>query len=377
MAKKTTNKVKTFGILTISTEGMVTYKPISTKKEIHNKDSYYKVAIHGVRQRFGDNKEPTLFSDQNVEEFTSATGLNLTNRPTAYGIVLNQAQNRVLEGILKAFSATGYRGHEQRDKSTALREIYSDTRGSQIALVEGEGAPYKNIDTIPVVRLTQAQLIERSGYDLKKQRHGDKQDVLEALALLTTKQFCFYWKRLKYINGKPAKNKDGDYVKEMVMEVGTILRMKTIRDEAGQLQYYEIHPSAAYLDQLENYFLLFPENWIEEVWQLTGKRVSSYTLEFLTWLRLQYEEIRRFNKGGGKKRLPRAFKISKSWEEVAIALKMPETMYKRNRDTSQKIIEKAYSTAIDLGYLVKVENNGATDILYLNENYYPQPGELR
>ena len=61
---------------------------------------------------------------------------------------------------------------------------------------------------------------------------------------------------------------------------------------------------------------------------------------------------------------------------MAIALKMPESMYKRNRPRSYKIIQEAYSVAIKLGYLVGVENNGATDILYLNESYYPKPGEL-
>jgi hypothetical protein len=55
---------------------------------------------------------------------------------------------------------------------------------------------------------------------------------------------------------------------------------------------------------------------------------------------------------------------------------MPETMYKRNRPRSSKIIQEAYSVAIKLGYLIKVENNGAIDILYLNEGYYPKPGEL-
>jgi hypothetical protein len=94
------------------------------------------------------------------------------------------------------------------------------------------------------------------------------------------------------------------------------------------------------------------------------------------WLRLQYEQIRRYNKGGGKLRKPKPFKISKSWEDVAIALKMPETMYKANRKRALKIIQEAYSVAIKLGYLVRVENNGATDILYLNEGYYPKPGEL-
>ena len=335
-----------------------------------------KIAIHTVSQFYGDNKQLSLFSDEKIDTFKDATGLNLTNRPTNYGVVLNQAQRKVFEGILKAFTDTNYKGDEQKDKATALREVYSETDTSIETLSKGETAPYRNIDTIPVVKLTQAQIIELSGYDLKSQRQGDKQDVIEALSFLATNQFCFYWIRLKTENGKPVKDKSGDYVKEEVMEVGTLLRIKTVRDQTGLLQYYEIHPSAPLLDQVNNYFLLVPNNWRDEVKQLTGKRTSSYTYELLLWLRLQYEQIRRYNKGGGKSRKPKPFKISKSWEDVAIALKMPETMYKANRKRASKIIQEAYSVAIKLGYLVKVENNGATDILYLNESYYPKPGEL-
>ena len=335
-----------------------------------------KMAIHAVTQFYGDNRQLSLFSDEKIDAFKDATGLNLTNRPTNYGVVLNQSQMRVFEGILKAFTDTNYKGDEQKDKATALREVYSDTETSAKTLVKGENAPYRNIDTIPVVKLTQAQIIELSGYDLKAQKQSDKQHVIEALSFLATNQFCFYWVRLKTENGKPVKDKSGDYVKEEVMEVGSILRIKTIRDQTGLLQYYEIHPSAPLLDQVNNYFLLVPTNWRDEVKQLTGKRASSYTYELLLWLRLQYEQIRRYNKGGGKNRKPKPFKISKSWEDVAITLKMPESVYKRKRKRAINIIQEAYSVAIKLGYLVKVENNGAIDILYLNESYYPKPGEL-
>ena len=339
-------------------------------------EKHTKMAIHTVTQFYGDNRQLSLFSDEKIDAFKDATGLNLTNRPTNYGVVLNQAQRRVFEGILKAFTDTNYKGDEQKDKATALREVYSDTETSAKTLVKGENAPYRNIDTIPVVKLTQAQIIELSGYDLKAQRQSDKQHVTEALSFLATNQFCFYWVRLKTENGKPVKDKRGDYVKEEVMEVGTLLRIKTVRDGTGLLQYYEIHPSAPLLDQVNNYFLLVPNNWRDEVKQLTGKRASSYTYELLLWLRLQYEQIRRYNKGGGKNRKPKPFKITKSWEDVAIALKMPESVYKGKRKRAISIIQEAYSVAIKLGYLVKVENNGATDILYLNESYYPKPGEL-
>ena len=354
---------------------LLLYPGVDTKEELP-KRKYNKIAIHTVSQFYGDNKQLSLFSDEKIDTFKNDTGLNLTNRPTNYGVVLNQAQRKVFEGILKAFTDTNYKGDEQKDKAIALGEVYSDTETSAKTLVIKDNAPYKNIDTIPVVKLTQSQIIELSGYDLKSQRQGDKQDVIEALSFLATNQFCFYWIRLKTDKGKPVKEKSGDYIKEEVMEVGTLLRIKTVRDQTGLLQYYEIQPSAPLLDQVNNYFLLVPNNWRDEVKQLTGKRASSYTYELLLWLRLQYEQIRRYNKGGDKNRKAKTFKITKSWEDVAIALKMPETMYKANRKRASKIIQEAYSVAIKLNYLVGVENNGATDILYLNEGYYPKPGEL-
>lgn len=341
------------------------------KKE--EKKSHIKISIHTITQLFGDNKQLSLFSDEKINHFKDSTGLNLTNRPNSYGVVLNQAQRKVLEGILKAFTDTNYKGDEVKNRATALKEVYSDSETSAKTLVEGESAPYKNIEAIPVIKITQAEVIELSGYS---KRQGDKQHVIEALSFLATNQFCFYWIRLKTENGKPVKDKSGDYVKEEVMEVGTLLRIKTVRDQTGLLQYYEIHPSAPLLDQINNYFLLVPNNWRDEVKEITGKRASRYTYEFLMWLRLQHEQIRRFNKNGGKKRKPKPFKISRSWEDIAIALKMPESMYKRNRPKSKKIIQEAFSVAIKLGYLDKVENNGATDVLFLNESHYPKPGKL-
>lgn len=335
-----------------------------------------KMAMHTATQFFGYNKQLSVFSDEKIDAFCMATGLSITNRPDEYGVVLNQSQSRVLMGILKAFTDTNYKGDELIEKKEALKEIYNLNNVSAKTLVESDNAPYRNIDAIPVLRLTQAQVIDFSGYDLKNQRQGDKQDVVDALTFLATKQFCFYWERLKTENGKPVRDKNGEYKKEAVMEVGTLLRIKTVRDQTGLLQYYEIHASAPLLDQVNNYFLLVPNNWRDEVRQITGKRASSYTYELLFWLRVQYEQIRRYNKGGGKGRKPKPFKISKSWEEVAIALKMPETMYKANRKRASKIIQDAYSVAIKLGYLIRVENSGATDILYLNEDYYPKPGKL-
>lgn len=346
---------------------------VAPEGEILEPKKHTKIAIHGLSQFYGDNKQLSLFSEEKIDAFSLATGLSINNRPDSYGVVLNQAQRKVFEGILKAFTDSNYKGDEERDKAEALEGTYTLNTPSAEELLKKPNAPYKNIDSIPVVKLTQAEVIALSGYDLKRQ--GDKQDVIEALAFLSTNQFCFYWVRSKTENRKLVKDKSGDFIKEEVMEVGTLLRIKTVREQ-GILQYYEISPSAPLLDQVNNYFLLVPNNWRDEVKELTGKRASSYTYEFLLWLRLQHERIRRYNYYGGKKRKPKPFKITKSWEDVAIALKMPETMYKANRKRASKIIQEAYTVAIKLGYLLEVRNSGATDTLFLNESYYPKPGEL-
>ncbi len=346
-------------------------------EEVKEKKTQTKYSIHLINQRFDQAKQLKIFSDIKVEEelnnqleaLSESKGIEI-NKPERFGLVLNQTELRVLEGILQGFTNTDYLGDEEIDKQSYVKTTKHP--------VDKINRAYSNINKIPVIRLTQAELISLAGYDLSKQRQGDKNDVTEALSVLATKQFGFYWDRLVYHKGKPAKDKSGKYIKEGVMEVGSILRVKYVRNEAQQLLYYEIHPSAVILDQIDsryggNYFLLVPNNWREEVKQLTGTRESSYTYEFLIWLRLQFEQIRRHN---SQKRKPKPFSISQSWEEIAIALRMPPTMYKANRKRANKIIQDAYSVAIKLGYLIKVINNGATDTLYLNEGFYPKPGEL-
>lgn len=73
-------------------------RPLGVEVEKHTK-----IAIHTVTQFYGDNKQLSLFSDEKIDAFKDATGLNLTNRPTNYGVVLNQAQRRVFDGYFKGF----------------------------------------------------------------------------------------------------------------------------------------------------------------------------------------------------------------------------------------------------------------------------------
>ena len=341
------------------------------------------IGIHALSQLYADPRQPSLFSDNKVETFIRNTRpeetkeQDLLNKPDSYGMLLTPNLLSAFMAITKVFSDTNYLGDERIEKTAEWKNRGLKTYSSEA--VNTLNKPYKNIEEIPVIKIPQADIIRLSRSDRTQE---DKMAVIEAIATLGTKQFCFYWTRLKKDSeGNPVKNKAGEWAKEEVMEVGTLFRIKYVRDEnTKELLFYEISPSAVILDQITNryggnYFLPIPKNWMDEVKQLTGKTASTYTYRFLLWLRLQFEQIRRYNTGGNHKD-KKPMVIKKTWEEVAVILKMPESMYKANRKRAKGIIKKCYEVGIRLGYLERVEDTGATDILYLNERYYPKPGEL-
>ena len=63
-------------------------------------------------------------------------------------------------------------------------------------------------------------------------------------------------------------------------------------------------------------------------------------------------------------------KIICEWEEIAIALKMPESVYRRKKERALKILDDAYIVAKDLGYLLSYSREGNIDTLILNEQKY-------
>lgn len=342
----------------------------------------FTVGFHNVAQLFNEPRQLTLFSDNQITEFIKKTGIKTvgedtdTDKPAPPW--LNVVETRVLMGLLKAFSDTQYMGTTQVGKKDEFRERGINVE-TQRALDVMEN-PYRNINQIPVLQLTQADVIHLSGYDSKM---GDKQEVIKALASLGMKQFAFFWKRLaKDEKGRPVKDKSGDFKREVVMEVGTYFRISHILEEkTNKLLHYEISPSAVILDQVNDtyggrYYLIIPGNWDEEIRKITGRRATPYTYQFLLWLRWKYEELRQFNNNPRKKTNRKPFVIKKSWEEIAGILKMPESMYIANRKRAREIIEKAYTIATRLGYLLRVENDGAVDVLYLNEEFFPQGREL-
>lgn len=330
------------------------------------KSSATQIGIHSVRNILGHPSQLSLFSDQHTK-FSSDYGIEIDKSIDRFGIGLTDIQMRVMEGILRGFSETNYKGNiAPEDKENIAHQKYSGRLPDT----------YKYVREIPRLRITQKQLIEWSGLSMGSA--GDKQRALEALSLLGTKQYCFYYDRLALSeDGIPERDKNGNWKKEIIKAVDTLFTIKEVREEVspkgtgkahkiqGDLKYYEITPSAIFLDQRESYFMLIPYNWREEVDALYEKRkFSSYIPKFLYFLRFQYEMKRR------SKNQERPYQIRWSPEEVAIALKMPKSVYNTQKERMNKILEEAYSVGKKLGYLQSYERTETVDILTLQDTKY-------
>jgi len=336
-------------------------------KPVKKDEKYYGFSIHALKQVFGDQKQLHQFSDTVIKEFQRSYSKdpdsNL-NKIKGFGVSLTDIQLRVVEGILKAFSDTNYKGNMP---PRTLEDLKQD-------FVNIPAKPYRNIKEIPIIRVTRSDIVRLSSMDVNQR--GDVQRVIEVIEdFIPRSQYCFYWLQLAYDdNGKPVKDSQGNWEKEAVSMIDSLFKIKVVRHpETNLFKHYEIAPTAVFLDQRENYCIFVPYNWREEVKRLVGeKKASRYTFLFLLFLRYQYEEIRRYNKYHKDKK---PYEINWSYEETAEALKMPTSVYKRKKDRAYKILDDAYFTAKALNYLKDNKRENGREILILNPEGYYNPQE--
>ena len=323
--------------------------------EEEKQDKATQLALHSVKNLLGNQQQIDLFSEHHIE-FCEEYDVKLEGTIDRFGIDLTEIQSRVMEGILYGFSKTAYKGNiEPTSKESLVDERFSGKVPSS----------YKYIQEIPKLRVTQSELLEWSG--INKQSIASWSRAVEAIQELGRKQYCFYYDRLALdAEGTPLKEKNNKWKKEEVFSVDTLFSIKEIRDKSsGSLKYYEIMPSSVFLDQRESYFMFIPLNWREEVKKLVGnKKASSYTFRFLLFLRYQYELKRR------SKSLKPPYRIRWSPAEIAMAIKMPPSIYKRKKKRVNQILDDAYAVAKRLGYLIDYQRTGHLDILTLNEKKY-------
>ncbi|MGK5593758.1 MAG: hypothetical protein ACSNEK_00170 [Parachlamydiaceae bacterium] len=320
------------------------------------------IGLHSVRNMLGENAQYDLFSNHDIE-FASEFKFKLSGKIDRFGIDLTEMQSRIMEGILRGFSETRYQGNiKPKPVEWVQNERFS---GGKLP------DTYKNIIELPCLKASLTQILDWSGINKNGISYWAR--AVESIQELGVKQFCFYYDRLVFDDrGNPQKESNGRWKKEEVIAVDTLFTIKEIREESsGELKYYEITPSSIFLDQRDSYFMLIPYGWREEVKALVGsKKASSYTFRFLLYLRYQYELMRRSTK------IKSPYQIKHSPEEIAIATKMPESIYKRKKQRMNEILSDAFLVAKQLGYLTDYERKDYIDVLTLNNNKYFNPKDV-
>jgi len=355
-------------------------KPGKTRRG--NTNDTFKIGVHAANQFYKAKKVDNPFPDKKEIDTTKELfGLTDYTTPERYGIDLTATQRRVFEGILKEFSATNYEGDISQDTTAYINDVIVpkgiNQRQAKEKLINKPDSPYKNIDRVPTIMVTQADLIELAGYDVTKQRQIDKDEVVGAIEFFKRTLFYFYYNRVaRDKKGNIVIDANGKYKKETIGELSQIFRIRESKDDKGNINYYIISPAAVLIDQVNEHFLLVPNNWRNEVQQITGKRnAGKYTYEFLFWLRLKYEEIRRHNIK--KKTVNKPYLVKIAYSELCETLKVPPTLFKLNKKRTLNILEQSFSISVKLGYLQKYELTPREEfLLHLNKDYYPQPGKL-
>lgn len=330
-------------------------KKIPSKSEKDPKEYDTQLAIHSVQNILGTQEQTTLFEEK-IDELEMEFG-KLDGTIDRFGANLSDIESRVMEGLMKGFTQTNYKGNmppKEVSESGELDKAISN--------------PYRNIKELPRLRVTQSEIMKWC--NTSKTSIGRKERIVNAIKFLGTTQFCFYYDRLAFDDdGKPVKLANGRWKKEPVTVVSTLFTIKEIKhDNSEKHSYYEITPSTIFLDQRENYFIMLRNNWREEVVQLVGKRkASSYTFRFLMFLCYQYELKRRSPSS------QKPYQIRWKPEDIATAIKMPASVVKKNKKRMNSILDDAYSVAGSVGYLEKYERLGHLDCLLFDEAKYYDP----
>lgn len=339
-----------------------------------------------------------LLPMETAEGWAKEGGVSIERQIDRYGIDLNEGQHNVLKAILGAFTETDYKGNTDRlplEESGRIPKYKEDPDSIKSAFRVLQNSKIK---TLPQIQITQAELFRRCG--IKSEDRSLRQRALEDLAFLGREQFVFWWQRfvkkevkldVKRGKGQHVKldvvrdKETGEAEKEDVYEVGTLLRVKEVRDEkTQQLKYYEIAPSLVMLEHLSGgHFVTYPYRLEREVQQKTGKRIKKYEAQLLGWLALTFEDERRHRinlklhgnlvalaKVGGE--IPTETAID--WQELARQLKMPETLRIKNKKKGRGMIERACSIAAKAGFLTGYEIDGTGTIkLVFNPLAYKLP----
>jgi hypothetical protein len=317
-------------------------RPEPTARPVTKETPLVKAGLHTELQKFGhkpDPRQPGLFDrllDETKEEIEKKD-------VDVIGIDITPAQEQALFGLQTLLTRTNYRGNLPGE------------------MIDDRSFRFRGY--LPALEFTPAQYLE--AYGLKKHLTGrgkeeydykDRAEALQALVDLAKKPFLFVYK-------KEYRTEKGELRIDRIETIDTLIKIirgweaLTKKEDSAldrgastgatddKLKAIAIKPAPILVQDIDNYFLLKPANYIQEInlrypWP---NRPSRFTLGLINWLIAQAELKRRHRQ---------PLIIEQSLETIAYALRMDAWIKTRQLKRIRQILTKGYKIAQELGYLL-------------------------
>lgn len=327
------------------------------------------------------------YQDTDIDDVPDRIGFNLTN----------QAERDVLFGVLSLMTKTDYNGTykvpsnqipSSDDRQRPEKAVEADSHGYQLIATQTRiGGAYANIPSIPVLRITQGELIQSLGYDPTS--FSDRERVAQAVVKLAKKQYFLMWTRFSRDKNGKVERRNGRTKFEIVCTFSPVLNVKFVNDYDRNgnisLKYYEISLAPAFLDEIsreygsegDGYFLLIPQDCNQEIEEAHRKlfphrRISPTIQSLCYWLRLRVVEIQSRDRNPFTKTKSSPVLIVK-YEDLCSQLNISEESFRTQKSRVRKVVQDGLLVAQEIGYITEFSSDDETGEirLLLNFDYYP------
>jgi hypothetical protein len=304
-----------------------------------------KAGMHAELQKFGQQPDTSAPWCDSLQE--EVKGKVIKYKIDVIGIDYSDAQHKALFAIQKLLSKSKYKGNVQG----------SHLDGHNGLLYTGY---------LPGIQFKPSQYFDAYGVTKYRTTRGkyeysgeQRREALEALKDLALEQNLLIYRRMRWLKDKKGKTQE---VIDRIETVQPLIRItkgwealnksedklldagKSSKDTDDKLTVIAIEPCPILVDQIDNYFLLKPANYREEIaLKVREWKVSKYTYLFIDYLMAQAEL---------KRRAHEPLVLRKTIEELAYKLRMDPWIKKRMWKNVRGSLNKSYKIAKDLGYLL-------------------------
>lgn len=341
-------------------------------KANNKKEKLIKTSLHTELQKFGKKPKTdsdTIFDivpspiDEETKKAIKKFQINVV------GIDNTQAQNNALFAIQKLLSETNYKGNIEG------KNILDDENS------------FKFQGYLPFMKFTATEYLDAFGVKKKKSNRGkaeynsnERTEAIKALKDLSEKKYLLYYERKYWKDGKEVL----DIIKTVRPLFNIIEGYEAIdiseRDEIlsdannEKIKFIVIEPCPALVDQIDNYFILKPANCYQEIRLLVGK-TSKYVHLFIDYLLTEVTKREISSKGEELNWI-----IEINYENLAYKLRMESFIKTKQVKRIKQNLEKCYSVAKQLGYIISSETiSGKTkeyEKLILNPDKFKKVKEI-